>query len=101
MNADKRLVSSCRGSRNHSLTVVALNLLLSRARKQADQYANFCKQAIVSAWRLTPPAGPAGKSAPSHIRTWIRHKPIAIRHPDLRQRLGIENIFLPNDAIHI
>ena len=34
-------VPSCNNLRNHSLTVVSRKLLLSRARKQADSYANF------------------------------------------------------------
>ena len=37
------LVPSCKSSRNHSLTVVARKLLLSRARKQAVPNANSCK----------------------------------------------------------
>ncbi len=41
------LVLSCESSRNHSLTVAARKSLLSRARKQALLYANFCKLVLV------------------------------------------------------
>jgi hypothetical protein len=36
-----------------------------------------------------------------HVRSRIRHEPLAIRHPDQRERLGIEGIALTHDAIEI
>jgi glycine betaine/choline ABC-type transport system substrate-binding protein len=43
------LVPNCKSARHHSLTVAARKELLSRARKQAVEHANFCNLVLAAA----------------------------------------------------
>jgi hypothetical protein len=66
-----KLVTACKSSRHHCLAVVAPKSLLSRARKQAVKYGNFCNLAL----DLTPVVAIASFSRKSagvrNSCTWI------------------------------
>jgi len=53
-NVDDALVLNCKSSGSRSLAVAAGKSLLSRARKQAVPYANFCKQKLAQVRRTRP-----------------------------------------------
>jgi flagellar P-ring protein precursor FlgI len=54
-----RPILDCRNSRTHSLTVVARKSFLSRARKQAVEYANSCTLVLAACLLLFPAICPA------------------------------------------